>query len=294
MSIQRSQYQVHAEVQRPGPAELAPGDDAQAGYPLARRINRIERVAASYRGRIDQRLSNGLLMSFETADGALLGACEMQQRCSGLPQAPSQRLALRIGIHQGPIRQRAQDETDDTGKAASQLAFIDNGIVVSQAVVTELNHDLRRLVNALADSPIDLAAHLVDWHSEIPSTAYGGESWWPTSHGVGASGPYLVLYQGLKTLELTQENPSITVGRAPSNDLILADIIVSRKHCRIERQADYIVLTDSSTNGTSVLPDDGEERLIKNDSLYLRGKGLLFFGRQCNGERRGGIRFETD
>jgi hypothetical protein len=56
---------------------------------------------------------------------------------------------------------------------------------------------------------------------------------------------------------------------------------------------DGIVLTDASVNGTSVLPDEGSEKLIKDDSTVLKGKGLLFFGRPFNGERRGGIRYEA-
>ncbi|MBS1229745.1 MAG: Forkhead-associated [Proteobacteria bacterium] len=292
MKTPRSKYQLHAELHRRGVAAME-FDDAHAGYPLARRLNRIERVAAAYRGSIEQSFDNGLLITFASADAALLGACEMQQRCSGLPQASGQRLALRIGIHQGALRQRAQDEVDGTEETAAKLAVVDEGIVASDAVVAELNHDLRLLASRFADSPIERATYQVNWHSEIPATAYGGEAMWPTANGARASGPHLILHQGLKTLQLTQDGPLITVGRAPSNDLVVNEIFVSRKHCRIERQADCIVLTDWSTNGTCIMPDQGGQRLIKNDSIHLEGKGLLFFGRLCNGERRGGVRFET-
>jgi len=111
--------------------------------------------------------------------------------------------------------------------------------------------------------------------------------------GARPSGCYLVLHLGLKTLELTQDNPEATVGRDPLSDLVLVDDYVSRNHCRIERRFDCIVLTDSSTNGTCVVPDGGVELLVKNDSVVLRGKGLLFFGRLCNGERRGGVSYEA-
>ena len=289
MNTPRSIYRVHAEINRPGSTSPL-FDDAHAGYPLARRLNRIERVAAAYRGRIDQAFDNGRLMSFESADAALLGACEMQQRCSGLPQASGHRLALRIGIAQGALRQRVQDEDDGAGEIAAKLAVIDDAIVACGDVVAELNDELRELASAIADSPL-APAYQIDWRGEIPPTAYGREARGPIN--ANAIAPYVILHQGLKTLEVTQDNPLITVGRAPSNDLVMSDIFVSRKHCRIERQDDYIVLTDWSTNGTCVMSDQGEQRLIKNGSIYLKGQGLLFFGRQCNGERRGGVRFET-
>lgn len=293
MSTTRSKYQLHAEVHRTGDG-AARFDDAKAGYPLARRMNRMERVAACYHGQIDQSFSNGLLISFATADAALLGACEMQQRCAGLPQTAGQRLALRIGIHQGPLRQRSQDDGDEAREIASRLAVADDGIVLSEIVVGELNPELHKMISPFDDSPVELSAHKVNWRCEIPSLAYGGEALWPARGVPKASGPYLILHQGLKSLELTPANPVATVGRSPSNDLVVSDIFVSRKHCRIERQAECIVLTDWSTNGTCVLPDQGAELLVKNDSLYLKGRGLLFFGRLCNGERRGGVRFETD
>lgn len=293
MSPTRSICQLHAEVHRTDNATVQ-FDDAKSGYPLARRMNRMERVAASYHGRIDKHFPSGLLMTFATADAALLGACEMQQRCAGLPQTSGQRLALRIGIHQGPVRQRSEDEADGNLDIASRLALSDDDIVLSEIVVTGLNPDLRKITRPLDDPPFELATHKVNWRCEIPSSAYGGETRWPASRMPGTSGPYLALHQGMKSLELTPDNPVATIGRSPSNDLVITDVFASRKHCRIERLADGIVLTDWSTNGTCVMPDQGAELLVKNDSLYLRGKGLLFFGRLCNGERRGGIRFETD
>lgn len=290
MHTPRSTYPVHVEITRSGPASPQIDDEA-AGYPLARRLHRIERVATAYRGQLEKSFEHGRLLIFESADAALLGAREMQQRCAGLPQTSGHRLALRIGIHRGALRQRAQDEDDGATQIAAQLAFIDDAVVASHAVVGELNDDLHRLASALGDASGDATAYRIDWRSEIPASAYGGEAQW--SNKAGASGPYLILRQGLKTLELTDDYPVLTIGRDPSNDLVVGDIFASRKHCRIERQAERIVLTDWSTNGTCIMPQQGEPLLVKNDSTALQGKGQLFFGRLSNGERRGGVHFEA-
>lgn len=292
MNSTRSKYQVRAELLTTGPTS-ALFDDAKAGYPVARRMNRIERVVATYRGRIDQLFNKGLLMSFETADASVLAACEMQHRCAGLPQVSGHRLALRVGIHQSLVRQRAKDQADNAPEIASQLAIADNGIVASEPIFAALNPELRKLAHAMDNSPAEIPAYKVDWRSEIPSSAYGGESFWPASQNAHPAGPYLILHQGLKTVELTEGNPLVTIGRDPSNDLISMNIHVSRQHCHIIRQVDCILLTDTSTNGTCVMTDEGVEFLVKQDSFYLKGKGLLFFGRLCNGERRGGVRFEA-
>lgn len=292
MNRTRSTYEVHAELIVVGRA-VSHFDDALAGHPIERRLNRMERVAASFRGRIELRFDMGMLVSFETADAAFLGACEMQHRCAALPQVSGQRLALRVGIHQGVLRQRSRDKADDTREIAKRQAVIEDGVVISGSVFESINRELRMITQPLDDSPIEGPAYRVDWQSEIPSAAYGGESFWPTHYGMQPIGPYLLLHHGLKTVELTIDTPIITVGRDPASDLVLTDIHVSRNHCRIERKANYIMLIDTSTNGTCITTDEGEEQLIKNDSALLKGKGLLFFGRPFNGERRGGVRYET-
>lgn len=292
MNTTRNTYQVHAELRETGsaPAEF---DDDKAGHPLERRLNRIERVAAAFRGSVEKRQGKFLQIVFDTADAAVLAACEMQHRCAVLPQVSANKLALRIGIHQGMTRQRSKDGADNALEIASLLAMLDDGVVASDSVTTALSHELRKLAQSLNDLPTKMAAYTIDWRCEIPSAAYGGESLWPASIAHPPSGPHLLLHHGLKTLELTADEPAASIGRDAQNDLVLVDNHVSRVHCRIERRADGIVLTDVSTNGTCITPDQGEELMVKRKSIVLQGKGMLFFGRRFDGERRGGVRYEA-
>ena len=292
MPKSRSKFVLHATIRRTG-ADDESFDDARAGHPIERRLNRIERVAAAYRGRIDLRFDDGMRVTFETADSALLGACEMQHRCAVLPQASRQKIALGIGIHQGVLKQRSKDTADDAGDLAAQLARIDDGILISQALFDGLNLELNKLARPFGEPVAGLTAHTIDWRRELPSGAYGGESFWPTSMHSLPTPPYMTLQFGLKTLEISEHHPLATIGRDPLSDLVLNDIHVSRHHCRIERTLKGIVLNDLSTNGTSVIPDNGSEQLVKNGSMLLKGRGLLFLGRPFKGERRGGVRFEV-
>jgi hypothetical protein len=73
MNRTRSKYQLHAEIMRTGEA-TAEFDDAKAGHPMERRLNRLERVAAAYHGRIDLRFASGMLITFAEADASVLGA----------------------------------------------------------------------------------------------------------------------------------------------------------------------------------------------------------------------------
>jgi len=97
----------------------------------------------------------------------------------------------------------------------------------------------------------------------------------------------------MKILEISEHTPLVTIGRDPASDLVITDIHASRYHCRIERTANDILLTDSSTNGTIIVTENKQEILVKNGSATLQGKGMIFFGRPFMGERRGGIRYES-
>jgi adenylate cyclase len=292
MNKARYAFQLHAVLLASTPASTE-FDDLKAGRPLERRLNRMERVVAAYRGEIAERLENGLCVSFHSADAALLGACEMQHRCAVLPQLSGHRLALRIGIHQEMILQRSKDGTDNAKKIAAQLALLDDGIVASDAVFNSLNPELRKLTRPLTEVTTELSAHQVDWRQEIPSAAFGSESLSMSSLSSHLPGTVLILRHGLKTLEYSRTSAAATIGRDPQNDLTLVDDRISRNHCRIECRGGRIILTDLSTNGTSILPEGDAEQVIKRASVDLKGKGLLFFGRTFNGERRGGIRYET-
>ena len=142
-----------------------------AGRPIERRLNRMERVVAAYSGEIDARFSNGMQIAFETADAAILGAREMQQRCAVLPQLSGTRLALRIGVHEGIVQQRSEDNVDSARAEAAELAVMDDSIIVSPAVIASLNNELRKLAQSVGDLAAPAAAKKIDWRREISSAA---------------------------------------------------------------------------------------------------------------------------
>ena len=71
----------------------------------------------------------------------------------------------------------------------------------------------------------------------------------------------------------------VSIGRDPSNDLVLSDAMVSRRHAILERRGEQYVLRDnSSSNGTTV---NGErvssERSLRDGDLIAIGSARLLF-----------------
>lgn len=71
----------------------------------------------------------------------------------------------------------------------------------------------------------------------------------------------------------------ISIGRDPSNDLVLSDSMVSRRHAILEQRDDIFVLRDNnSANGTLVNGDkvDSEKTLRDGDLVAIGSSRLLF------------------
>ena len=292
MTTSTRKFQLHAELVETGFGNQVP-DAVALARRMERSLNRMERVASVYLGQITHRLSNGLQVAFETAEAAVLCACEMQHRCGALPQVSGKRVYLNVGIHEGIALRRAKEDAGSAIEIAALLAELSDGIVASGVVIAALKPELRALAQPYKGPYPEIAAHTIDWRREIPTAAYGGMPVSAGGSGAALSGIDLLLRHNLKVLELTRDKPALTVGRDPASDLVLAWSHVSRNHCRIERLADRIILADTSSNGSFVTPDGGKERRVLNASIVLTGKGLIFFGRESRGERRGGARYEV-
>lgn len=286
-------FKLHAQLFEIGPLTQAL-EPARGELRLERSLNRMERVAAVYLGKIFDRQSDNLEITFETAQAAVLAACEMQQRCAVLPEHSAKRLSLCIGIHDGIALKRASDDVDSSFAIASLLAVVTNGIVASGAVVTALPPIMRPLTRPIDDLYPELSVHAIDWRQELPSTGFGGPSIWP-EEGAPRIQPFLKLRHNLKTIDLRlgPDKPAATVGRDPRNDVVLLGSRVSRVHCRIDRQLDSVVLTDQSVNGTLVLPDGSAPIRLRKSSIDLSGTGMFFCGEQSCDDRRRSIVYEV-
>lgn len=68
------------------------------------------------------------------------------------------------------------------------------------------------------------------------------------------------------------------IGRDSDCGLRLDLPYVSRHHARIERQRQYFILVDESTNGTFVRSEDETICYVHRASFRLWGAGMLSFG----------------
>lgn len=262
---------LHASPEAP-----APSDIELLGKLLQRRLKRLERVLAAQGGHLIRSWPRGLVAGFDSAETALIGACEMQRRCAVIPQLGDTQLSLKIGIHAALKQQLTRHAIAPAEATAAKLsALLDHaGLVISDPVRENLPDKLKDTAAPIVNDGSAIAAFSVDWHA-VPARPLLRPSL-PDSSPL--SGCAIVLRQGEQAFVFDNRQHVIAIGRDMACDLPINSAKVSRSHARIIYRLGNFVLIDTSTNGTYLYPDNGTASRVQKNMIVLSGKGRLGFG----------------
>ena len=101
---------------------------------------------------------------------------------------------------------------------------------------------------------------------------------------------------------VNRTRPALQMGRDDSNDIVVVSLFASRLHARVQQRDGQFVLTDLSSNGTFVLPDEqsGEQSAaqstevrLRQDEMVLTGRGWLGLGRSATTHGDHSVRFSV-
>lgn len=86
----------------------------------------------------------------------------------------------------------------------------------------------------------------------------------------------VVSYEG-QEFEISESRPKLTVGRVKNNDLVIPTTLTSRMHAEFNFRRGRCYITDSSVNGTMVMPDEGRRIFLRREHVALEGSGRICF-----------------
>lgn len=270
-------YLVHGAVHEIS-GQTSELDASLLGKLFRRRLKRLERVLAAHGGALIRQMPQSLLASFETAEAALLGACEMQRRCAVIPQIADTQIALKIGIHLSATRRISTGPVDPAEATASKLSSLldEASIVISESVAEALPVSLREKTVAVVNEGSEIPAYAVDWNALPMLRAAPPKSSTEADPDTPHNG--IIIRQGERVLRFTTDRSVLTIGRDPASDIAINCPKASRQHCRIIYRLGNYVLVDLSTNGTYVTTTDAPEILIRKEMATLTGNGRIGFG----------------
>jgi len=243
-------------------------------------LSELRKSVAVQHGRVVKTIGDEVMAVFETADGAMQAACDMQTRVAAISPTGNVRLAIRVGFHYGPAIEDKADYFGDAVNTAARMAGLAKGgqVITSGPTVDALSPLLRASTRDLDAMPVkgkqdEIRIFEVIWQdSEDLTTLASRES------PVIMHAPTLTLTYRDHVLTLGAAKPSASLGREAGNDLAIADKMASRVHCKIEYRRGKFFLTDQSTNGTYVTVEGDAELMLKREQLLLRSRGVISLG----------------
>lgn len=269
--------------------------DAEALRAVERCLNRVERVVATYHGRVIKTIGDEIMASFDTAEDGMQAACDMQQRVEDLPPVSGIKLSIRVGFHYGLAIEEKNDVFGDTVNLAARMTGLAKGgqIITTGEAIDALPPLLRqssREIDAIAIKGKRETVRVC----EVLWQAGGDLTMKSASVAPTATRPLsLCLRHDNQELILDAEHPTANLGRDLVSDVVIRDPRASRGHGRIELRRDKFVLVDQSTNGTYVTFQGEAEFVLKREETFLRNRGHISFGHAWSEDKSEVLEFEV-
>jgi len=243
----------------------------------------LKEIIRKYNGWLVKTIGDGLMCLFESAQDAALAARDMQRHADQANRRAPEPLALRIGMHSGPVVMNENDIEGDTVNIAARVAAASQPerILLTRAAAERLHEDLSGLLRTWRSEAFKGKSEAFDLF-ELGWRAEGEQRMIITRAAAGAATRFqrLTLRCQGKTCVLEPDGKPLTFGRSRHNALVITDAgnYVSGSHGKIEIRGGAMVLTDSSRNGIFVAFGRGQFFLV-NKSVVLRGSGRMTLGR---------------
>lgn len=264
--------------------------ETEAAHAVEQCIKRMEQAITSRRGRTLQVAGDELQALFDSPEEACLAAVDMQLRVAELPAVSGLKLTIRIGMHCGNIVEQFETvlgEAVNTTARITGMARVDQILASTRFVALLPGHCQAFAVPIPAASGIREGGELIDL-MQIDWQRH--ESYQRTQVPVGSLDPVslrkmadrlCLRYRG-KAFLLDDKTPALTLGRDPSNKLLIEDRKASRAHGRIEKRDGHYFYIDLSTNGSFVSFPGQMEIMVRKDEIQLHGSGRICFGNSRN------------
>ena len=263
---------------------------------VARVLAALTEILPAREGRLVKTIGDAVMCVFPDAEPAYDAACAMQEVASTRLFA-GEAVSLHAGLHRGPVILEQQDVFGDTVNAAAYLAAAAtrDQILTTEAVASRLSAAAHAAVRpifqvVLKGATEESTVYQVLWRGgDVEMTQLNLHAGKLLPRDTGS----LLVRHGERAFRIDLRHPTLTLGRAPDCDLVVANPRVSRRHATIRLRRTRFHLVDHSSNGTYV-SSRGEETRVLRGELTLEEAGELCLG--CRRDEGGTdiLRFERD
>ncbi|MGH8369875.1 MAG: adenylate/guanylate cyclase domain-containing protein [Gammaproteobacteria bacterium] len=250
-------------------------------------------------GRVVKTIGDEAMSVFESPDAAADAASAMQERISNSMVVEGRSIQIRTGFHFGPVIVEADGDVygDAVNTAARMAGQAKAGQILTTAGTVEhlspaWQASMRQIDLATVKGKRDEIAMMeLIWQREDVTRM--ATSWASSAAAPRKQARMVLRYRDQET-EVSESNPSVVMGRAEENDLVIKHTLISRMHAKVEYRKGNFVLVDQSINGTYVKTSSGEELFVRRDNYPIKGTGIIALGQRLPPESPDAVSFQSE
>ena len=253
--------------------------DAAAHQAIELCLKLFSALTEQHGGRVIKTIGDEVMAVFPEASKAGAAARDIQLGMQEMAPVGKVRLAARIGMHQGPVMEKAGDLFGDTVNLAARLTeMASRGQIITSLDTVSLLTPLQKMdCRQLYSIPVKGKEREVPI-CELMWTDTDDATQVVAQRASTDAGNALRLVYRSRVVTLDEEKKSVVLGRDNTADLVIPDRMASRAHCEIEKRQDKFVLADRSANGTYLSVDGDREIVLRREEALLRGHGFIALG----------------
>lgn len=270
--------------------------DVRARQIEARVLDVLAAQTGAQGGEMVKTIGDEIMSRFADAESAVCAACAMHQALKEDPELAQLNIAVRIGLHHGPVLVEKNDVFGDAVNIAARMVSLSKAdqIITTRETVSHLPMDIQQMTRGLGRSQVrgkqeEMEICEVIWHDTASLTQLATGRQEELRSMLFAR---LVLeYRGRK-LELAPSAQAFTMGRDERSSLIVDRELVSRSHADIEFRQGKFILVDHSTNGTYLLLENGARFFVRREEFTLHDRGIICLGKAVANDNPDLIRYQ--
>ena len=273
--------------------------DGRALAVVANCLKMLTDVTLRQRGTLIKTIGDEKIMcTFPTAAAAVSAACDMNEMIEDegteLTPAGPISLAIRVGLHHGPVILEAGDVFGDAVNVAARMSQIAKAgqIITTQNTVEELSPVMRASTRCIDHAPVKGKKETMDifevlWQQDDVTRMTTGVIQQPLHRA-----QMNLTYHDLRVV-MDSDRPQIVLGRSKTVDIPVAEALASRQHVRLEFRRGKFFIIDQSTNGTYVF-HGGTEAFLRREEMPISGSGKISLGRSFAENPQEVVHFTSD
>jgi len=257
--------------------------DTKASETVAACLGVMKDSTHQFNGTVIKTIGDEVMATFPDVDDAMSAAIMMQTQITADNKEEGRiPVSIRIGCHFGPV---VQEQNDIFGAAVHTANRMTSQAKARQVVISgdtvkkmsdKFKDQTRQIDVASVRGRIDeVALYELLWNPDEATSMLPTIEW--EDRGKNASKVELSFRD--QSIEVSDKQKSVSLGRADDNDLVIKGNLISRIHAKIEMRRGKILLIDQSTNGTFLQNLEGVESFVRRDSVELHGEGTIGLGR---------------